>query len=335
MRNLIKMKQLSKSKYFRCNKWIIIILLFVTTIGFVYQKIGCYVDNNRYMPVGQIIEVNGHKMHICKKGQGDATVIFASGCGTPSPYADFFPLYNEISKYARTAIYDRPGYGWSEVSNTPRDIDTITKELHELLEKSEEKPPYILVAHSLGSLEVLRFTQLYKGEVKGIVMIDAGSPEYYEDYKVPLYTHILQAFERVTTETGTARLLFQTTNMYEYSIHSVYRNKLKLIPKELRDIDKAKWLKSPSNKNIKDEQRNINSNARIIANNEKLGNIPLRIFSSEDSNKWDKQWSKSQEGFIEWSTDSKQVVVSNSKHYIHLFQPEIINQAILELLNKN
>ncbi len=309
-------------------------ILLLLTIGFIYQRLGSSADDDRYKPVGQIINVNGHKMHIYRQGQGDTTVVFASGCGTPSPYADFFPLHHEVSGHAKIAVYDRPGYGWSEVADTPRDIDTIAEEVHELLEKSGEKPPYIFVAHSLGSLEVLRFAQLYKGEVKGIVMVDAGSPEYYENYKVPFYIPILHLFEKTVTGTGAARLLYKNTAMYEYSVRSAYRNGLKLLPEELREIDKAKWLKSPGNKNIEDEQRNIRSNAKIVAAGGKLENIPLRIFSADDSGKWEKGWSKSQEEFTQWSSDSKQVEVGNSKHYIHLFQPEIINKAILELLDK-
>lgn len=62
-------------------------------------------------------------------------------------------------------IYDKPGYGWSDITNAPRDIDTMIKEIHEVLSKAGEKPPYIYVAHSIALLEAIRFAQLYPDEV--------------------------------------------------------------------------------------------------------------------------------------------------------------------------
>ncbi|WP_264849449.1 hypothetical protein [Clostridium omnivorum] len=41
--------------------------------------------------------------------------------------------------------------------------------------------------------------------------------------------------------------------------------------------------------------------------------------------------SKSQIEFKDWSSDSKQMVVSASRHYIHLYSPDIINKSILDL----
>ncbi len=56
--------------------------------------------------------------------------------------------------------------------------------MHESLGKAGEKLPYILVGHSMGSLEAIRFAQMYKDEVKGIVMIEAGNPEYYANENI-------------------------------------------------------------------------------------------------------------------------------------------------------
>lgn len=303
-------------------------------IGFTYQKIGIYTDGRKYKPSGQVVKVNGHNMHIYAEGQGDITVVFISGCGTPSPYADFYPLYNEISKDTRVVVYERPGYGWSEITETSRDIDTVTEELYELLEKAGEKPPYVLVSHSLASLETLRFAQLYSDKVKGIIMIDAGSPEYYSQYKTQLYLPILRLTENIGNLTGISRILYKHTKLYSYNIASIFRNKLSLIPNELKEIDEAMYLMSSNNKNVIDEEKNIKDNANIVLSNEKLNNIPLRIFSSDNSNKYDKGWRESQEKFIEWSNNSKQVEVSETKHYIHLFNPEIINKEIKELIKK-
>ncbi|EET85450.1 hydrolase, alpha/beta fold family protein [Clostridium carboxidivorans P7] len=232
-------------------KGMAVVIAVILIMGFAYEKFGQYSDSKKYKPVGKIINVDGHNMHIFAKGKGDATVVFSSGWGTPSPYADFYPLYNEISKHTRVAVYDRPGYGWSDVSKTPRDIDTITKEMHELLVKSGEKAPYILVGHSLGSLEVVRFAQMYKDEVKGIVMIEGGNPEYYSNEKQEDVNDVLISS---LSKSGAFRVLFNIPSLAS-SINAP-RNNLALVPKDLKELDKAMYLKNMTNKNKNDELKN-------------------------------------------------------------------------------
>jgi pimeloyl-ACP methyl ester carboxylesterase len=190
----------------------VIILLI---IGLTYEKLSKYSDSRNYKYPGKIVEINNHKMHLYAEGNGDITVVFASGLGTPCPYIDFYPLYSEISKYTRIAVYDRPGYGWSEVTNSPRNIDTIAQELHELLDESGEKPPYILVGHSIASLEIIRFAQLYKDEVKGIVTIDAGNPEFYANNDIGGNSASSFKLSSMLNKLGIIRLLFNNSpNFY-------------------------------------------------------------------------------------------------------------------------
>lgn len=130
----IKLKGVKRfRKYvFRVLVCIVVILL----IGFSYEKIGEYNDAKKYSPVGKMIDVNNHKINVYSKGKGNVTVVFSSGTNTPSTYADMYSLYNEISKYTKTAVYDRPGHGWSEVTDVPRDTDSLVKEMHTALIKS-------------------------------------------------------------------------------------------------------------------------------------------------------------------------------------------------------
>lgn len=69
--------------------------------------------------------------------------------------------------------------------------------------------PYLLVGHSLASLEVIRFAQLFPGEVFGIVLIDGGNPEFYADHcevSVLFFNRLLKGLQI----TGLARILGST-----------------------------------------------------------------------------------------------------------------------------
>lgn len=43
-------------------------------------------------PLGQLVEVNGHRISLYTEGQGDKTLVFLSGGGTCSPILDFKSL---------------------------------------------------------------------------------------------------------------------------------------------------------------------------------------------------------------------------------------------------
>lgn len=306
-------------------------LLILLATGFVYEKSAEYSDSRKYPPPGSIVEINGHNMHIYTEGSGDSTVVFASGFGIPCPYTDFYPLYSEISKHTKIAVYDRPGYGWSEVSAGSRDIDTIVEELHELLEKSNQKPPYILVGHSLASLEVIRFAQLYGDEVKGIVTIDAGNPEFYAIEKLNDGALSSLRLKSILNSLGVFRLLFDYSPNF-YSAAYASRNNLALVPEELRELDKAMYLKNMVNKNKTDEVNNMQVNAATIVQEGRLKNIPLRILTSE-AEATDEKWRTSQAAFKDWSSDSTQKIIPGTNHNMHQYVPDKIIAEIFSLLH--
>ncbi|SDZ58476.1 Pimeloyl-ACP methyl ester carboxylesterase [Evansella caseinilytica] len=317
---------------------ILVAIVILLAAGITYEQTGRYLDNKAYPPVGKLIDVNGHHMHIWAEGTGDVTVVFGVGYQIPSGYVDFYPLYNDISKYARVAVYDRPGYGWSDVTEAPRDIDTITKEIHQVLVQSGETPPYIFVAHSIASLEAIRFAQMYGEEVKGIILIDGSSPDMYTNMEeLPSTTFaykrtaMLKKAVSLINEAGIIRLLLNTAYPYESTILSTGRNRMPSVPDKVKEIDKALFLKAPNNKNQVGESDRKEDNALKVLENGYLGDIPLVIITSEYLNNYEDS-KEAQANLLHWSTDSKQIVVEGAGHAVHWYSPEVINAEILDIL---
>ncbi|MEN6313864.1 MAG: alpha/beta hydrolase [Clostridiaceae bacterium] len=316
------------------NFFIVIFALIIIAAGsgFIYEAVSESQDLKSYPAPGKIINVDGHDMHIYIEGQGTETVVFAAGWGIECPYVEYSPIYTKLSKYTRIAVYDRPGYGWSEVSNVSRDIDTVTKELHKLLELSGEKPPYILVGHSMASLELIRFAQLYPKEVKGIVMMDAGNPDYYASQDTIQGELSGNKLKAILQKTGIMRLLFKNENF----INSAYasRNNFRLILPQMIEMDKALYLKNLTNKNKNNEIKHLYENAKIVTGGSKLGNIPLRILTAEKSDTDDKinaEWVKSQKDFMKWSQNSNMEIVEKGNHYFYQFTPKTVVDTILKI----
>jgi pimeloyl-ACP methyl ester carboxylesterase len=145
--------------------------------GYIYQTIASKSDWERYPPPGELIDIGGFQLHLnCMGARGvdQPVVVIEAGSGSASP--DWVLVQPEIAKFARACTYDRAGLGWSEVGLEPRSSQQYAFELHTLLEKAGEGPPYILVAHSYGGHTVRIYTQEHPEEVVGMVLVDARLP---------------------------------------------------------------------------------------------------------------------------------------------------------------
>ncbi|MFD2331692.1 alpha/beta fold hydrolase [Cohnella sp. GCM10020058] len=316
----------------RLLKIFVVVVLFIVVIvgaGAIYEQASVRKDLKTYTPSGRLYEVHGEKMHVYAGGQGEVTVVLASGWGTANPYVDFYPLYEKLAPHVKFAVYDRFGYGYSDTTKKKRDIDTIAGEIHEALQASGQKPPYVLAAHSLGSLETLRFAQKYPDEVKGIVMLDAGSPEFYYNDTFDSASGFLN---KLLIKTGVIRLLFHSDSVIESSRAS--RNGLKFVPDELKQADLTAALLKLQNANMDDELRQARSNAKIVLDDKKPFDFPLTVLTSDYSGVTDDVWARYEKEFTSWSSQSKQVVIKDSEHYIHQYRPDLVADEILAVAKR-
>jgi pimeloyl-ACP methyl ester carboxylesterase len=159
-------------------RWLFIILLVLPTslllIGFFYETIASRSDDTRFPPPGKLVDVGGYKMHIhCtgERGENQPLVVIEAGAGSASQ--DWVLVQPEINKTTRVCSYDRAGMAWSEASPAPRDSAYYASELATLLEKSNEEPPYLLVAHSLGAHTARIFASEHPDSVSGLVLVDS------------------------------------------------------------------------------------------------------------------------------------------------------------------
>lgn len=113
----------------------------------------------------------------CSLRAQDVTVVLESGLGDGAKVWD--RLRRKMPGVPVFA-YDRPGYGKSPATHTPRDPCTIARELHERLAAAHIAPPYILVGHSLGGQYAYAFARLYPAETKGLLLLDATPPGHWE-----------------------------------------------------------------------------------------------------------------------------------------------------------
>lgn len=135
-------------------------------------------------PLGQLVEVDGHNMSVYLEGTGDTTLVFMSGGGTCSPILDFKSLYSLLSDEYKIVVVEKFGYGFSDIVDKSREIDSILEDTRTALTNAGLTAPYVLCPHSMSGLEALYWAQKYPDEVSAIIGLDMAVPEYYDDMNI-------------------------------------------------------------------------------------------------------------------------------------------------------
>lgn len=158
----------------RSGRWLlypVIVILALASIGGAYAALGAAADARTYPMPGQLIDVDGHGLHLSCTGSGSPTVVLQPGAGEMSSNLGW--IAPAVARDTRVCVYDRAGRGWSEPADTAQDGTQIATDLHTLLQRGHVPGPYVLAGHSFGGLYVLTFADRYPDEVAGMVLVDA------------------------------------------------------------------------------------------------------------------------------------------------------------------
>jgi pimeloyl-ACP methyl ester carboxylesterase len=131
-------------------------------------------------PAGERIDIGGYWLNVHRLGQGNPAVILDTGLGVSSLlWARVLPL---IGDFTTACTFDRAGYGDSDPAppHLPRTSAQIVQEVRLLLQKAGVAPPYVLVGHSFGAINMLYYALHHPGEVAGLVLVDPSHPQMFE-----------------------------------------------------------------------------------------------------------------------------------------------------------
>jgi pimeloyl-ACP methyl ester carboxylesterase len=129
-------------------------------------------------PPGRLIDIGGWRLHLNCTGTRSAAapiVILEAGVGDFS--VEWGLVQPGVARFARVCSYDRAGDGWSDLGPHPRTMHQIVYELHTLLDRAGERPPYVLVGHSYGGWPVRLYASTYPADVAGMVLVEAGADD--------------------------------------------------------------------------------------------------------------------------------------------------------------
>jgi pimeloyl-ACP methyl ester carboxylesterase len=140
-------------------------------VGAIYQAIASASDLKHYPPPGELYDVGGYRLHLYCTGEGSPTVILEAGAG--SSELSWYLVQKEVAGFTRVCAYDRAGFGWSDPASGPLLPGQVAEDLHKLLTAADVPGPYILVGHSAGGLYIRAYAGQHPSEVVGMVLVDA------------------------------------------------------------------------------------------------------------------------------------------------------------------
>ena len=179
----------------------VLVLLLASSI---YHRLALQREKASLNPIGQMVSVNGHDMSVFVKGNGPQTLVFLSGAGTASPILDFKDLYDGLSKQYKIVVVERAGYGYSEDTSKSRDVSEVLSETRQALAKAQVSGPYIILSHSMASLETLLWQEKYPSEIQAVIGLDWALPESYSQLR--MHSQILR-MARLGSQLGLLRYI--------------------------------------------------------------------------------------------------------------------------------
>jgi pimeloyl-ACP methyl ester carboxylesterase len=252
-------------------------------------------------PTVGLVSTGKRKLYLACMGTGSPTVVMDAGLDASS--GSWAGVASKIAPVTRVCVYDRANLGRSEKAPTPRTSQDLVDDLRALLANGGVRPPYVMVGHSLGGLNVRLFTSEATEMVAGLVLVDAwheeqwdrlvnlvpppseGEPQAYKDYRVALQNPI-QGNEKV-------------------------------------DLQK-------SGAEVRSQRKPFGSMPLIILSHGK----PMAEVPPAASPIFELLWSQLQIDMLSLSTNSKRIVATQSGHSIQIDQPQLVIDAVREVVTE-
>lgn len=301
----------------------IAILIILLLLVYINHQVRLKMEVELHTPLGQMVEVDGHNMSVYMEGTGDVTLVFMAGGGTCSPILDFKSLYSLLSDKYKIVVVEKFGYGFSDIVDKRRDIDSILEDTRVALAGAGLTAPYVLCPHSMSGLEALYWVQKYPDEVCAIIGLDMAVPEYYDSMKINMP---LMRIASWAAKIGMTRFILKASDS-----DAVKYGTLSDAEKE---IYKAVFYSRTATVTMINETGMVKENAKKVKS---MGvpKLPMLLFISDGSGEtgFDKEtWRKIQIEYIS-QVDNGTYMELDCPHYVHDYEYHAISEKIEEFLS--
>ena len=297
-------------------------VLVLLLIIYVNHQVRLRAETGSRSPLGQMVDVGGHEMSVYVEGTGDTALVFLSGGGTCSPILDFKSLYSLLSDQYQIAVVEKFGYGFSDIVDKDRDIDSILEDTRTALAAAGSNAPYVLCPHSMSGLEALYWAQKYPEEVSAIIGLDMAVPEYYDSMNINIPVMRIASW---AADMGVTRLIpgISDSDAIKYGTLS----------DDEKEIYRAVFYSRTATVTMINEMERVKENAEKV---ESMGvpQLPMLLFISDGSGGtgFDKEmWRKIPIEYIS-QVDEGEYIELDCPHYVHDHEYKAISEGVRAFL---
>ncbi|MEQ8954353.1 MAG: alpha/beta hydrolase [Gammaproteobacteria bacterium] len=304
-----------------------------------YQLVAENRDRDRFPPPGQMIDVDGTAMHMHCTGEGSPTVVFEQGLGSLNePWQDIF---DATLATTRICYYDRLGMGYSEPLNRLVYAPEVAQRLNKLLMANGEVGDIILVGWSAGGVYIREYYRQFPDHVNGLLLVDSSHEQ--KGYRLPQPESSSAGIDLMRVAS-----YLQPFGILRLSGLVEERARPPNVSRELGDRLVAHRNTSYAIRTSYQNSESFRADINQPEPPEGLGNLPLVVLSQgipveelvpdgtaselEFRRESRHVWNKLQAELAGLSSNSRHIVATESGHAIHAGQPELLIQAIRDLV---
>jgi len=308
------------------------LLALAVIVGSVYEMMGRRAAAATYPAPGKLVDIGGRRIDVDCRGTGTPIVVFEAGLDINGSLA-WSAVHDSIATTTRACAYSRAGIMWSDPHAGPQNGKLVAEDLHAALGAAGEKPPYVLVGHSLGGPYIMTYTKYFGPEVAGLVFVDASHPDQVERFKgyLPEPSMTMYKVASALSWTGMVRAVLArggTSGSKE--------------PVEAQKAMNA--YASVSLGSMLKEEEALNETLAEAGTFRQLDKRPLFVLTAmapppkemlaalkmteAQGKKFQELWKTMQDEEASWSSRSQHELVRDATHYIQFDRPDIVVRAV-------
>jgi uncharacterized protein (TIGR03435 family) len=269
------------------------------------------------LPLGRLVDAQGHRVHLYCSGQGSPTVVVAGGFSF-----DWSLVQPEIAKLTRICTYDVAGTAWSDPGPTATCPDRAG-EIHAMLHSAGIEAPIVLAGFSIGGLVSRYYAIQYRDEVAGMVIIDHA----FTPTRTSLSPKRDTTWNKAIQVGDSPPVLVEMTPIIVTAEDASDFGKL---PENIRQLHRWAMGRRPGLNNAETAD---DCESRLEASQDAypLANMPLVVVSTGNTTPGYKQL---QAKLLSLSHNSRQETAYDSFHFVAIDQPEVVIAAIRNVVGQ-
>jgi 3-oxoadipate enol-lactonase len=219
------------------------------------------------------IQLNNIKLFYIKEGEGKEVIVFSHGLLWS--HKMFLEQVEFLKKKHTIIAYDHRGQGQSEVNNSPIDMDILTEDVLELIDKLVGQSVHF-VGLSMGGFVGMRLAARYPEKVKSLILLEtSANSEPVENLpKYKFLNGIVKLFGVVPMVASKVMpIMFAQSWLENPKNKDAYKKWMKELQSNKKSITKSVEAVI-YRKGVEDEIRNIKCSTMVVVGDEDVATKP-------------------------------------------------------------